>query len=120
MSLLSAREANAADYPIYARLCPELGPEAVVQARDKWIAESAPRTIFLERDGEVVAYGLFNIYERSGYVVQCVVDPRARREGVGRAILLVLADRFRRAGCSTWALDVKIDNAPALALYERL
>lgn len=118
MSLLSAREATVDDYPIYVHLYPELGKDAPVVDRDKWVAEMVHRTIFLERGGSVVAYAVSNLYEGSGYVVQIVVDPRARREGIGRALLGVLAARFRRAGCSMWSLDVKVDNAPAIALYE--
>jgi GNAT superfamily N-acetyltransferase len=120
MSLLSGREATVDDYPSYVRLYPELGKDAPIPDRDKWAAELAPRTIFLERDGSVVAYAVCNLYEGSGYVVQIVVDPGVRREGVGRALLGVLCSRFQRAGCSTWALDVKVDNAPAIALYESI
>ena len=116
--MFSVREATFGDYSTYARLCPELDPETPPAAPDLWSEEFAPRTLFLERDGDVVGYGLFNLYATIGYVVQLVVDPRVRREGVGRVLLGVLADRFRRAGCVSWALDVKVDNAPAIALYE--
>jgi ribosomal protein S18 acetylase RimI-like enzyme len=118
MSLLSDREATVDDYPVYVHLYPELGKDAPVIDRDKWVAEMVHRTIFLERGGSVVAYAVCNLYESNGYVVQIVVDPRVRREGIGRSLLGVLAARFRRAGCSTWSLDVKVDNAPAIALYE--
>lgn len=120
MSELSARDATAADYASYARLYAELGANVPIPDQDRWTSEFVARTVFLERQGVIVAYGLFNLYEGSAYVVQLVVDPGVRREGIGRALLDALAARFRRAGCSTWALDVKADNAPAIALYESI
>lgn len=48
------------------------------------------------------------------------VDPACRGRGVGRE-LLTAAERFSRAhGLSKLRLEVRYDNAPALALYERL
>ncbi len=49
------------------------------------------------------------------------VDPDAQGLGLGRALVLAgLADLGGRRGCRLGSLYVAADNAPALALYERL
>lgn len=47
------------------------------------------------------------------------VDPHYQRHGVGRALLEALVDRSRRLRASALLLEVRVDNEPALALYER-
>jgi hypothetical protein len=46
--------------------------------------------------------------------------PEARRCGVGRLLMAHIADHARSQGCKTWCLNVKRDNEPAIALYEKL
>ena len=46
------------------------------------------------------------------------VQERARRSGLGRAIVEAAVERARERGCKRIELDVNEDNAPALALYE--
>jgi len=48
------------------------------------------------------------------------VDPRCQVAGVGRALALALAQRFRDAGRRFMDLSVMHDNRGALALYEQL
>jgi len=48
------------------------------------------------------------------------VDPRYQRHGVGRALLEALVERARTLRASAVLLEVRVDNDPALALYERL
>ncbi len=46
------------------------------------------------------------------------VATRAQRHGVGRVLLGVLLDHARSIGASAVLLEVRVDNAPAIALYE--
>jgi GNAT-family acetyltransferase (TIGR03103 family) len=48
------------------------------------------------------------------------VDPQTSRPGVGRALVRGLADRFQARSRAFLDLSVVHDNAPAIALYERL
>jgi GNAT-family acetyltransferase (TIGR03103 family) len=48
------------------------------------------------------------------------VDPQTTRPGVGRALVRMLADRFKARGRSYLDLSVVHDNRPAIALYEQL
>ena len=47
------------------------------------------------------------------------VAPSAQRRGVGARLLTALLDRSRELGAQAVLLEVRVDNAPAIALYER-
>lgn len=47
------------------------------------------------------------------------VDPAYQRRGVGRTLLQALVDRSRQLGAEAVLLEVRVDNDPALTLYER-
>ena len=48
------------------------------------------------------------------------VVPEARRQGVGKALLLAAADHARDLGAASLSLSTALDNLPAQALYESL
>ncbi|WP_296597027.1 ribosomal protein S18-alanine N-acetyltransferase [Phenylobacterium sp.] len=48
------------------------------------------------------------------------VAPWARRRGVGEALMTAAMGMARQAGAETMFLEVDVDNAPAVSLYERL
>ncbi|MFE5310753.1 ribosomal protein S18-alanine N-acetyltransferase [Isoptericola sp. NPDC056573] len=47
------------------------------------------------------------------------VDPHYQRHGVGRALMEALVERARKLRAEAVLLEVRVDNEPALALYER-
>ena len=47
------------------------------------------------------------------------VAPGAQRRGLGATLLTALADRARELGADSVLLEVRVDNAAAIALYER-
>ena len=47
------------------------------------------------------------------------VAPAAQGRGVGTRLLRAVADRAARSGARSLLLEVRADNAPAIALYER-
>ena len=118
---LRLRAAVAGDYDAFVRLWRELevgapSPPAVAH----WTQQMMPWTLFLATDrGEVVAYALVFPHGARGDVRQIAVDPAWRRRGIGRRLMAEVAERLRAAGCSEWRLEVRHDNAAALALYER-
>lgn len=48
------------------------------------------------------------------------VAPWARRQGAGRALMVAAIGAARQRGAHAMFLEVDVDNAPALTLYERL
>jgi ribosomal protein S18 acetylase RimI-like enzyme len=114
---LHTRPARPDDHSDFARLFPELGVDDPVPDAGAWAAHQCPTTVMLEDDGEVVGYVYYEVMGDLGYVRNVVVDPGFRRRGLGLAAMLDLAARLRARGCTRWCLNVRPDNAPALALY---
>ena len=72
-----------------------------------------------EADGELVGYaGLFFAGD-SADVQTIAVRSDHQGRGLGATLLLALMDQAVRRGASTLLLEVRADNAAALALYAR-
>jgi ribosomal protein S18 acetylase RimI-like enzyme len=56
----------------------------------------------------------------SGYLKDLVVHPRARRRGLGSALLAWTMQRYCQRGEASVDLRVREDNHPALQLYQRM
>lgn len=77
-----------------------------------------------EADGAVAGFviGLTNRnrFGRYGRVYTLDVDDGYRRRGIGMILMDALLDGLRREGCTSCFLEVKTDNAKAIALYEKM
>ncbi len=81
-----------------------------------------PRTrhyIVAERDGKIVGYAGLAVAADQGDVQTIAVLAEHRRAGVGALMLNELLDEAVRRGASAVFLEVRADNAPAQAMYER-
>lgn len=117
--MVRVRDAVPDDYDVYQRLFLELGVDEGTPSRERFATELAPR-ILVAVDGDgVVGYALVEELEGVGYVRNIVSDPARRRTGIGVALMDSARERFARAGATTWCLNVKVDNAAAIGLYEK-
>ena len=114
------RKAVFQDYGGFVRLFPELLVDDPIPSLLNWESARLASTWIAARGAEVVGYCYFQEYEDTGYVRNIVVAPHDRRNGVGQALLRATADQLRSHGKSSWRLNVKPDNYPALALYARV
>ena len=116
------RSADRADYEHYVRLVAQLALPAdePIPPATRWETEWMPATFLVTHRDETVGYGVVRALGDTGHVVHVVTDRAWRGRGVGRAILREAAERLRASGCTRWALNVRPDNAPAIALYERM
>lgn len=114
------RAAAAADYPVFAELFRELGIDDPTPSVERWTRDLAAGTLVDDGGDGVVGYVNFYKLATAGHVRNLVVAPGARRGGVGRRLMRAAADRLRAAGAREWHLNVKADNAGAIALYESL
>jgi GNAT-family acetyltransferase (TIGR03103 family) len=62
----------------------------------------------------------FNDPEHGTSLWSLAVDPQSVRPGIGRALVRSLADRYKARRRAYLDLSVVHDNAPAIALYEKL
>lgn len=114
------RPARDEDYKVYTRLLTQLGTGDPAPPPSRWTDEIRGQTLCAERDGAVLGYVFGQSLAGVGYVRNLVTDVPARRQGVGAALMRAIAARFRADGCARWCLNVKPDNAAALALYASL
>jgi GNAT superfamily N-acetyltransferase len=114
----SVRDATTTDYDAFTRLFPALQiPDPLLTAVE-FEQQMLPNVVIAE-DEEPVGYAHWRVYGATVHLVHLVVDPSARRRGVGRMLIEEVRRRALTGGCSRWYLNVKADNAPAIQLYER-
>ena len=70
------------------------------------------------REGRVVGYLICSRYDTVWHVMNVAVDDRRRREGIATHLLGELFRQADRPG-EQYTLEVRLSNAPAIALYER-
>jgi [ribosomal protein S18]-alanine N-acetyltransferase len=120
----SIREAGVPD------LEPIMAIESVVFANDAWSPEAmrselgSGHTYYLvvESAGEIVGYSGLLAPQRSTQAdIQTIaVAAKARRNGVGRALMAAMIAEARERGARELFLEVRADNPNAQALYEQL
>ena len=70
-------------------------------------------------DGRVLGYvGLMYVLDE-GYISNVAVHPDARRQGIGDALIDVLAAKAAELELAFLTLEVRESNAPAIALYAK-
>ena len=87
-------------------------------------ARSGDRHYIVARAGrELVGYaGLWFVADPAGdqaHITNIVVAPERRRQGVGRRLMLELADVVVGRGCVAWTLEVRVSSTGAQDLYRR-
>jgi ribosomal-protein-alanine N-acetyltransferase len=55
-----------------------------------------------------------------GHITAIGVGPEFRRQGLARLLLLNIEETFRARGINTIRLEVRVENRPAITLYEDL
>ena len=103
----------------------------MVPLRDGYLTDGRPESVRLlvAENGEGGLAGVvmgvdhtlaFNDPDNGSSLWALAVDPQARAPGVGTALVLALADSFKKTGRAFMDLSVKHDNVQAIALYEKL
>ena len=70
-----------------------------------------------EDEGALAGFVLIQAVAGEAEILTLAVSPRARRAGVGRALVEAAAAQAVAGGATALWLEVAQDNAPALALY---
>lgn len=113
---MTVRPATGADAPDIARIEALAGdtrwPGDAVRA-----TLAAPSTRAFVAGAPVVGHLVARCAADEGEVLTVAVLPEARRHGAGRALLAAAESAFRAEGIARAWLEVRADNAPAIALY---
>ena len=86
------------------------------------IVENADRTLYLaaEKDQTVIGYmGVWKILDE-GHITNVAVDPDHRRQHIAEKIIEEMIKRTSEEGITSWTLEVRADNEPAIRLYEKM
>ena len=114
-----ARDARSDDYARRSRDSSKSCAKASPPGAAFYDARIRPHAFFLMEGDRPVAYAFWDADGDDARIVHVVVDPSARGRGLGDAAMTGIAARARRAGCTTWYLNVRTDNGPATRLYAR-
>lgn len=84
------------------------------------LAQGDSRTYLVALDGDdVVGYAGLAAMPDEAYVQTIAVRPDNQRRGLGARLLQALLDDAKERGLVKVGLEVRVDNAPAIAMYER-
>jgi ribosomal-protein-alanine N-acetyltransferase len=118
-----ARDYRPSDLVAMWELDQQCFPPGIAYSRSELRAFLADRTaeaIVVEHGGRIVAFVLGTRRRADGHVVTLDVAAPARRQGLGRRLMLELEARFRARGVTRMRLEVAATNRVAIALYQRL
>lgn len=77
-------------------------------------------TVVAEDEGTGVAgFAIAHVERRVGYVVTLDVAPRCRRRGLAGWMMRTIEGQARAAGCEAMELHASVENAGAIAFYQR-
>ena len=119
---MNLRRAGAEDAGALARL------EASAFA-DPWSLDLLSRELDLAScrcwvlpaaDGTLVAYATYRVAANEAELLRIAVAPGARRTGVGEGLFRDTLDRLGEEGFREVHLEVRSDNLPGRALYEKV
>ena len=69
---------------------------------------------------EIVGYmGLWKILDE-GHITNVAVSPEYRRKHIGEQLIEEMIRRTEALGISSWTLEVRVDNEPAIGLYTKM
>ena len=86
------------------------------------IVDNSDRTLYLvasEGDRIIGYMGVWKILNE-GHITNVAVDPEYRRRHIGEALIRRITEETLRDGISSWTLEVRVDNEPAIRLYEKM
>lgn len=92
-------------------------PWSEAQFRDELGRQDRSWVVAEQEDGALIGFGGIMVVGRDAHVMDVAVDPRHRGQGVGRALLWMLAERALAYGATRMTLEVAESNRAGLSLY---
>lgn len=110
------------DIDAVAALERALFPTDAWSAEQFWgeLAQTTRVYLTAERVGEVVGYAGAFVLAPDSDLQTIAVDPSTQGAGVGRALLTELMAQVAARGAESMMLEVRADNAAAIAMYGRM
>lgn len=118
------RDYRRSDFESLWKLDQECFPPGVSYSRSQlraFLSRKTAEAIVVESDGRIIAFVLgWRRSRPEGHVITLDVTASARRQGLGRRLMIELEGRFCAAGVRRVQLETAVTNAIAIGFYERL
>ena len=122
--MITYREANAFDLPVFVSLDKELfpySPWSASQYREEFSAPTRYFVVAIDEQQSIVGYaGVFAPGAAVADILTVGVVPEHRGKGIAKALMGLITDWAKVQGSTAMMLEVKVDNPEAIGLYESL
>lgn len=119
--MITFRQMIPEDIPFISRLEEETFsmPWSAKDFREMIEKEDA-RYYVAEEDGRLLGGCGILMIMGEGNITNVVIAPEERNKGVGTGLLQYMMEEGAREGLTAYTLEVRVSNAPAIHLYEKL
>lgn len=76
--------------------------------------------VVLEEAGKLLGYAFVQRIVDEAHLLDIAIEPAQRRRGLAKTLMRYLLDECFQDRISIWLLEVRVSNAPAIALYTAL
>ena len=122
--MITYREANAFDLPVFVSLDKELfpySPWSASQYREEFSSPTRYFVVAIDEQQSIVGYaGVFAPGEAEADILTVGVVPEQRGKGIAKALMAQITDWAKSQGTTAMMLEVKVDNVEAIGLYQSL
>jgi len=122
--MITYREANTFDLPVFVSLDKELFPYSPWSASQYKEEFSSPTRHFVaaeDADQKIIGYaGVFAPGATEADILTVGVVPEHRGKGIAKALMALITNWAIEQGTTAMMLEVKTDNLQAIGLYESL
>jgi ribosomal-protein-alanine N-acetyltransferase len=122
--MITYREANAFDLPVFVSLDKELfpySPWSAAQYKEEFSSPTRHFVVATDEAQSIIGYaGVFAPGSAEADILTLGVVPENRGKGIAKALMALITDWAKAQGTSAMMLEVKVDNSEAIGLYESL
>ena len=122
--MISYRVATPFDLPVFVSLDKELfpySPWSASQYKEEFSSSTRHFVVAVDEAQSIIGYaGVFAPGGAEADVLTVGVVPNQRGQGIARHLMALITDWARNQGSTAMMLEVKVDNAEAIGLYESL
>jgi ribosomal-protein-alanine N-acetyltransferase len=122
--MITYREANAFDLPVFVSLDKDLfpySPWSASQYKEEFSSPTRHFVVALDQEESIIGYaGVFAPGHTEADILTVGVVPNHRGQGIAKALMALLTDWANAQGSTAMMLEVKTDNHEAIGLYESL
>ena len=122
--MITYRVANSFDLPVFVSLDKELfpySPWSTSQYKEEFSSPTRHFVVAVDAEQNIVGYaGVFAPGGAEADVLTVGVVPAQRGKGVAKALMSLITDWAKEQGSIAMMLEVKVDNAEAIGLYQSL